>query len=108
VCRAPRQRSGVARGRSTDQFQGGIVADLSGLKGTLENGAAANLLCGLGSAITYVNGDTFLAFWIANDNDFQQDVSGPNVFFVVGITDAEFGGSKFEPQVVRNPFPFFL
>ena len=55
-----------------------------------------------------VSGQKLHRFWIANDNDFQQDASGPNVFFVVGITDAEFGGSKFEPQVVRNPFPFFF
>ncbi len=55
-----------------------------------------------------VSGQKLHTFWIANDNDFQQDASGPNVFFVVGITDAEFGGSKFEPQVVRNPFPFFF
>src|SRR5580704_13213768 len=39
----------------------GSYADLSGLKGNLENGAPANLLGGLGSAITYVNGNTFLA-----------------------------------------------
>ncbi len=55
-----------------------------------------------------VSGQKLHTFWIANDNDFQQDASGPNVFFVVGITDAELGGSKFEPQVVRNPFPFFF
>jgi hypothetical protein len=45
--------------------------------------------------------------WIANDNDFEQDVSGPNVFYVVGITDAELNGSKYVPQVVRS-FPFFF
>ena len=45
-------------------------------------------------------------FWIANDNDFVQDESGPNVFFVVGITDAQLGGSTYVPQIVRNPFPF--
>jgi Esterase-like activity of phytase len=52
-------------------------------------------------------GQKIHTFWIANDNDFVQDESGPNVFFVVGITDAEFNGSKFVPQVVRN-FPFFF
>jgi hypothetical protein len=52
-------------------------------------------------------GQKIHTFWIANDNDFVQDVSGPNVFFVVGITDAEFAGSKFQPQVVRS-FPFFF
>jgi hypothetical protein len=36
-------------------------ADLSGLNTTLENGAAANLLGGLGSGIAYASGNTFLA-----------------------------------------------
>ena len=53
-------------------------------------------------------GQKIHTFWIANDNDFVQDESGPNVFFVVGITDAELGGSKYVPQVVRTPFPFFF
>jgi hypothetical protein len=53
-------------------------------------------------------GQKIHTFWIANDNDFVQDVSGPNVFYVVGITDAEFNGSKFVPQVVRNSSPFFF
>lgn len=35
-------------------------SDLSGLTGTLENGAAANLLGGLGSAVAWAGGDTFL------------------------------------------------
>jgi hypothetical protein len=39
----------------------GPNTDLSGLTGTLENGAAANLLGGLGSGIAYAGGDTFLA-----------------------------------------------
>lgn len=34
--------------------------DLSGLTGTLENGVSANLLGGLGSAIAWAGGDTFL------------------------------------------------
>jgi hypothetical protein len=36
-------------------------ADLSGLKGTLENGVPANLLGGLGSGLAHVSGDEFLA-----------------------------------------------
>ena len=44
-----------------DQSRAGSFADLSGLKYTLENGAAANLLGGLGSALAYANGNTFLA-----------------------------------------------
>jgi hypothetical protein len=39
----------------------GAYRDLSGLKGTLENGVPANLLGGLGSGITYAGGNTFLA-----------------------------------------------
>lgn len=35
-------------------------SDLSGLTGTLENGAAANILGGLGSAVAWAGGDTFL------------------------------------------------
>jgi len=39
----------------------GLNADLSGLKGNLENGVPANLLGGLGSGFEHVSGDTFLA-----------------------------------------------
>lgn len=39
----------------------GSFADLSGLHNTLENGAAANLLGGLGSGLAYASGNTFLA-----------------------------------------------
>lgn len=38
----------------------GPNADLSGLTGTLENGAAANLLGGLGSGLAYAGGNTFV------------------------------------------------
>lgn len=44
-----------------DQSRAGSFADLSGLRYTLENGAPANLLGGLGSALAYANGNTFLA-----------------------------------------------
>ena len=44
-----------------DQSAAGSFADLSRLKYPLENGAPANLLGGLGSAIAYANGNTFLA-----------------------------------------------
>src|SRR5215475_2640624 len=59
---APRASAQVllAEGQLTSS-KAGSYADLSGLKGTLENGAPANLLGGLGSALTYVNGNTFLA-----------------------------------------------
>ena len=45
---------------------------------------------------------TVHTLWVANDNDFLQDYSGPNTnpnqFFVVSFTDADLGGSKFVPQ----------
>ncbi len=44
-----------------DQSRAGAWADLSGLNYKLENGVRANELGGLGSAITYVSGNTFLA-----------------------------------------------
>lgn len=50
----------LAKGALTGS-RAGSYADLSGLKNTLENGAPNNLLGGLGSGITYVSGDTFLA-----------------------------------------------
>jgi hypothetical protein len=50
----------VADGTLTDSAAG-HYADLSGLTGTLENGAPANLLGGLGSGIAYAGGNTFLA-----------------------------------------------
>jgi hypothetical protein len=50
----------VAKGTLTAS-RAGSYADLSGLKGTLENGAAANLLGGFGSGIAHVSGDQFLA-----------------------------------------------
>lgn len=37
------------------------ASDLSGLSGTLESGAAANLLGGMGSALAWAGGNTFLA-----------------------------------------------
>jgi hypothetical protein len=46
--------------------------------------------------------------WIANDNDFLQDYSGPgtnpNQFFVFGFTDADLDGSSYVPQ--KHWFPF--
>jgi hypothetical protein len=44
-----------------DSSRAGEFADLSGKTYKLENGVAANELGGFGSAITYVNGNTFLA-----------------------------------------------
>jgi len=50
----------IAKGTLTSS-RAGSYADLSGLKGTLENGVAANLLGGLGSGLAHVSGDRFLA-----------------------------------------------
>jgi hypothetical protein len=50
----------LAKGTLTSS-RAGSYADLSGLKGTLENGAAANLLGGFGSGIAHVSGDQFVA-----------------------------------------------
>src|SRR5579862_2568797 len=44
-----------------DRSADGAWADLSGLKYKLENGARANSLGGLGSALAYASGNTFLA-----------------------------------------------
>jgi hypothetical protein len=57
---AQAQVSLIAKGTLTGSAAG-PNEDLSGLKGTLENGAPANLLGGLGSGIAHVSGDTFLA-----------------------------------------------
>ncbi|HEY2468414.1 MAG TPA: esterase-like activity of phytase family protein, partial [Terracidiphilus sp.] len=41
-------------------------------------------------------------FWVSNDNDFLQDFDGPNTnpnnFYVFGFTDADLGGSIYQPQ----------
>jgi hypothetical protein len=50
----------IAKGTLTSS-SAGDYSDLSGLKGTLENGVPANLLGGLGSGIAHVSGDRFLA-----------------------------------------------
>ncbi len=50
----------VAQGTLTGS-RAGAYKDLSGLNYTLENGVPANLLGGLGSGLTYVSGDTFIA-----------------------------------------------
>jgi hypothetical protein len=45
---------------------------------------------------------TVHTLWVANDNDFLQDLNGPNTnpnqFFVFGFTDADLGGSEFVAQ----------
>jgi len=43
------------------QSKAGVYTDLSGLHNSLESGVPANLLGGIGSAITHASGNTFLA-----------------------------------------------
>lgn len=50
----------LAKG-SIDGSPAGLGKDMSGLTGTLENGIAANILGGMGSALAYAGGTTFLA-----------------------------------------------
>ena len=78
----------IANGTLTSS-RAGSYADLSGLKGTLENGVAANLLGGLGSGLAYVSGDTFLALpdrgpnAVPFDSDIDDTVSYINRFHTV-------------------------
>ncbi len=58
---------------------------------------------GIALADDVKNGHTRLhTLWVANDNDFLQDLNGPgtnpNRFFVFGFTDADLGGSRYVPQ----------
>ena len=78
----------IANGTLTGS-RAGFYADLSGLKGTLENGVPANLLGGLGSGIAYASGDTFLALpdrgpnAVPFDSDIDDTVSYINRFQTV-------------------------
>ncbi len=47
-----------------------------------------------------LNGIVEHTLYVANDNDFVPASSGPNLFYVVGFTDADLGGSRFVPQAV--------
>jgi hypothetical protein len=77
------------------------------LKVLVANGFTANQIpakiegTAFGPDVKY-NGKTVHTLWVANDNDFLQDFSGPNTnpnqFFVFGFTDADLGGSEFVPQ----------
>jgi hypothetical protein len=46
--------------------------------------------------------------WVANDNDFLQDLNGPNTnpnqFFVFGFTASDLAGSKYVPQRIGGFF----
>jgi hypothetical protein len=58
---------------SLTETQAGPNVDLSGLTYTLENGAPANLLGGLGSGLTYAGGNAFLALPDRGPNAFPFD-----------------------------------
>src|ERR1700744_6587762 len=81
----------------------GQYKDLSGLNYTLENGAPANLLGGLGSGIAYVSGDTFLALpdrgpnAVPFDSDIDDTVSYIDRFHTVKMN------LKASP---KGPLPF--
>lgn len=72
-----------------DASRAGQWADMSHLNYTLENGASADLLGGFGSAITYVNGNTFLALpdrgpnAVSFDSNVDDTVSYVNRFHTV-------------------------
>src|SRR5882757_9423840 len=104
---APRTGAQVllAEGELTSS-KAGSYADLSGLKGALENGAPANLLGGLGSALTYVNGNTFLALpdrgpnAVSYDASIDDTVSYINRFHTVQM--------NLEPNESGSGLPFTL
>ena len=58
---------------SLTQSRAGSYADLSGLRGTLENGAPTNLLGGLGSGFAYASGNTFLGLPDRGPNAISYD-----------------------------------
>ena len=47
-----------------------------------------------------LNGIVEHTLWIGNDNDFVPATSGPNLYYVVGFSDADLGGSLFVPQAI--------
>jgi hypothetical protein len=53
-----------------------------------------------GPDVTY-QGTVYHTLWVANDNDFFQASSGPNVYYVIGLTDAELASSPFVPQQLK-------
>jgi hypothetical protein len=100
---------------SLTESRAGANADLSGLTYSLENQAPANLLGGLGSAITYNSGSKFLllpdrgpnavTFDAAIDNTVSyvnRFHTNPNQFFVFGFTDEDLPG--YEPPTHGLPF----
>jgi len=72
VARASAEVKLLAVGSLTDSRAGSNV-DVSGLTYSLENGAPANLLGGLGSGLTYASANTFLALPDRGPNAFPFD-----------------------------------
>ena len=50
-----------------------------------------------------LNGSTLHTLFVANDNDFVPNTSGPNAYYVVGFSDADLAGSVFVQQSVPEP-----
>ena len=55
-----------------------------------------------GEDVTY-NGQDYHTLWIANDNDFTPDTSGPNQFYVVGFQDSDLPG--YSPERFTSGVP---
>ena len=96
----------IAKGTLTGS-PAGSYADLSGLKGTLENGVPANLLGGLGSGLAHVSGDEFLAVpdrgpnAVSYDSAVDDTVSYINRFQTVRMHLQSTPGSR--PSVRHHP-----
>jgi len=89
-----------------DKSSAGSFADLSHLTYKLENGVRANELGGMGSAITYAGGNTFLALpdrgpnAVSFDSNIDDTVSYINRFHSVSM--------DLEPNRHRGGLPFTL
>ncbi|MGI9027112.1 MAG: esterase-like activity of phytase family protein [Burkholderiaceae bacterium] len=69
------------------------------------NGIASNAIPSKIEGIAFgedivVNGILEHTLWIANDNDFLPGTTGQNMFYVLGVTDADLAGSSFVAQAV--------
>jgi hypothetical protein len=83
------------------------VADLVSILGT--NGIAPNQVpakiegLAFGQDVTY-NSLNYHTLFVTNDNDFLSAVAGPNTFYVLGLTDADFApGTTFVAQDIPEP-----
>lgn len=52
-----------------------------------------------------VNGSLMHTLWVANDNDFLAQDSGPNNFYVFAVSDADLGSSYVAQQFANVPEP---